>query len=321
MLSHDFAARYAPEAAFLSVFAASIGVPFPAFATLVLIGASLSLVDAASSTWGLGVAIAAAVLGGLLGDLVWFLGGRRYGDRTLRTICQLTMSRDSCVTKTERFYGRWGARILIFARFVPGLSLVSVPLAGAMRVEVPAFLWRDAVGLLIWASVAICIGPLIAPQLDAIVSTIAGANTSAVAGVAAVLIVACVAYRHWRRQSLLRLYSTHRILVHELYKLMAEDVATKVFDVRSAEKRKIDPYAIKGSTLADETALLDMAAMFVPDQKVVIYCSSPNDVTAATIASELRSRGVQAARVLTGGLAAWREAGFGVVKLNGPGIA
>ena len=35
------------------------------------------------------------VLGGVLGDLVWFLGGRRYGDRTLKTVCKLSLLGES----------------------------------------------------------------------------------------------------------------------------------------------------------------------------------------------------------------------------------
>ncbi len=49
--------------------------------------------------------------------------------------------------KTERFFGRWGVRVLLVAKFIPGLSLVSVPLAGAMGVKMRSFITHDALGI------------------------------------------------------------------------------------------------------------------------------------------------------------------------------
>src|SRR3546814_8442609 len=69
-----------------------------------------------------------AVGGGLFGDSIWYVAGRRHGFRVLRLLCRLSLSQDSCVRRTEAFFFKRGIRILLVARFVPGLSVVSVPM-------------------------------------------------------------------------------------------------------------------------------------------------------------------------------------------------
>ena len=78
-------------------------------------------------------------MGGVLGDLLWYEGGRRFGERTLRTVCLLSSSRDTCVRKTERFFGRWGVRVLIVGRFVPGLTRDYQLVTSDRQIEVPKY--------------------------------------------------------------------------------------------------------------------------------------------------------------------------------------
>jgi len=52
------------------------------------------------------------------------------------------------------------------------------------------------------------------------------------------------------------------------------------------------------------------------DRKVVIYCSCPNEVSAAWMAKTLMDRGFKEVVPLTGGLDAWRLAGFGLTALK-----
>ena len=96
--------------------------------------------------------LAVSVAASLIGDSVWFYAGRRYGNRTLQSLCRLSLSRDTCMKRTERFYGRFGIRVLSVAKFIPGLSMVSVPLAGAMQARLPLFLRYDGLGYFVCAS-------------------------------------------------------------------------------------------------------------------------------------------------------------------------
>ncbi|SIT51662.1 membrane hypothetical protein [Paraburkholderia piptadeniae] len=149
MLSHELVARYGTLAVFLNVLGSSLGLPLPVIPTLITVGAGIALVThvASSTLLHFAAILGAAVIGGVLGDLIWFHGGKRYGERTLHTVCKLSMSRETCVRKTERFFGRWVVRVLVVARFVPGLSLVAVPLCGAMAVRLRSFVSHDCAGV------------------------------------------------------------------------------------------------------------------------------------------------------------------------------
>src|SRR5471032_1910537 len=191
MLLHDLADRYGPAIVFFNVMGAALGLPVPAMPTLIVVGASVAMmgVNGQALLPHLALMLGIATLGGVLGDLVWFQGGRRYGDRTLKTICKLSLSRDTCVKKTERFFGRWGVRVLLVAKFIPGLSLVSVPLAGAMGVRMRSFIAHDGVGVALWAAVGLAVGVIFAAELDMVFAMIAqlGKQALLVVAVAGVL--------------------------------------------------------------------------------------------------------------------------------------
>ena len=56
-----------------------------------------------------------------------------------------------------------------------------------------------------------------------------------------------------------------------------------------------------------------------PDVQIVLYCSSPNQLTSARTALALRRKGISNVWVLEGGLKAWRELGLPVtMNLSSP---
>ena len=106
---HDLVEQYGPALVFANVLAASLGLPVPAMPCLVLFGAMAAMHPATVGTQLASVLIL-AIFATLIGDSVWYLAGRIYGGNTLKTLCKLSLSRDTCVKKTERFFGRWGVR-------------------------------------------------------------------------------------------------------------------------------------------------------------------------------------------------------------------
>lgn len=317
MLLHDLAIRYGPQVAFLNVLGSSLGLPVPAMPTLIIVGATVAAAGMDGAPWAerFALFLASALAGGLIGDFVWFLGGRRYGDKTLKTICKLSLSRDTCVKKTERFFGRWGVRVLLVARFIPGLSLVSVPLSGAMHIRTRSFFLHDAIGVALWSGLGLAIGVLFATQLDMVFATIAKLGRQAFV-FALLLLAGYVAYRYWRRAALMKTLATARISVDELYALMSTSTPLTIFDIRSTEKRALDPFIIAGSVHADERDLETILATYTMDRKVIIYCSCPNEVSAAWMAKTMMDRGFKDVVPLTGGLDAWRISGLGLVALD-----
>ncbi|HSQ09684.1 MAG TPA: DedA family protein, partial [Burkholderiaceae bacterium] len=133
---------------FANVLALQLGLPLPAYPTLILVGAIASRGD-----FTVPQVIAVAVLASVIADLAWYLAGARIGRRVLRVMCRLSLSPDSCVSQTERIYERWGAPSLTIAKFVPGFAAVATSMAGVMRTRLASCLAFDAIGALLWSGV------------------------------------------------------------------------------------------------------------------------------------------------------------------------
>jgi membrane protein DedA with SNARE-associated domain/rhodanese-related sulfurtransferase len=304
---HDLVEQYGPAIVFANVLAASIGLPVPAMPSLVLFGAMAAMNPATVGTQLVSVLVL-AIFATLIGDSAWYLAGRIYGGNTLKTLCKLSLSRDSCVKKTERFFGRWGVRVLAVAKFIPGLSIVSIPLAGAMGTPYRTFLTFDSIGAALWSGLGLTLGALFAKQIDMLFAE-ASRLGKLTALVVVVLLLLYAAYRWTRRRQLLNKLAKARINVDELYDLMLTKDTPVLFDIRSEEKRKLDPFVIPGSKFADERNLDEIVANYQHDQKLVIYCSCPNEVSAAWMAKALTDAGFKDVVPLRGGLDAWRDAG------------
>ncbi|CAM2165220.1 membrane-associated protein [Paraburkholderia sacchari] len=304
---HDLIAQYGPALVFLNVLAGSLGLPVPAMPALVLFGAMAAMHPGSIGQQVVPV-LGLSIVATLIGDSVWFLAGRLYGGNTLKTLCKLSLSRDTCVKKTERFFGRWGVRVLAIAKFVPGLSIVSVPMAGAMGTPYRQFVGFDGIGAALWSGTGLLIGVLFAPQIDML---FAGASRLGrlTAVVIVVLLLLYAAYRWQRRRQLIKKLANARITVDDLYRAMDNQPPPVVFDIRSEEKRKLDPYIIPGSLFADERQLDEIVQKYPREQKLVIYCSCPNEISAAWMAKQLADAGFVDVLPLLGGLDAWRDAG------------
>ncbi|MGF6759313.1 DedA family protein [Paraburkholderia sp. GAS42] len=170
MFSHELLSRYGALIVFLSVLASSLGLPFPSITTLMTIGASIAVAryDLARTLLHSVILLGAAVSGGVLGDLLWFQGGKRYGTRALQLVCKLSFTGQPCVTRFEYFFSRRGARALMIVRFVPGLSLIAVPLCGAMAIKTRSFILYDCASVSIWACAGLLAGALFAGRIDAL---------------------------------------------------------------------------------------------------------------------------------------------------------
>lgn len=295
----------APIVAFVGVFAGAIGLPVPAMPTLIVVGSTL--VVAHSPTLILATFLS-ALAGAFLGDAAWFLTGRRFGYRVLDGLCRVSLSPDTCVRRASGFFERRGVKLLLISRFVPGLSLVAIPIAGAGHTPFSRFTTYDLLGAALWVSVGLSVGMLFYRQIDAVLALLRQFGIGLVA-VAAIGLVLWIAFRYIRRTLLLVRLRKSRISVDELSILLANEPGALIVDVRSALSRQDDPFVIPGSRLFD-LATADMELATLPRHSaVVIYCSCPNEVSAAKVAERLSKLGFSNVRPLTGGIGAWREAG------------
>lgn len=302
-------AEYGLLLVFLNVLAAQAGVPVPAVPTLVVAGAL-----AAGGRLPLAGVVAVALLACLLGDLAWYLAGRRHGARVMRTLCRISLSPDSCVKQSELRFQRWRGRVLLVAKFVPGLSTLAPPLVGAMGMPLRRFLLLDGLGALLWAGVALMLGYAFAGEIDRVLQAVADAGTLALEA-ALLLLVVYVLGRWWRRARLLRSLRMARIEVAELADAVAAGRAPVVIDVRSVVARQLDERLIPGALLADPADLVAAVAALPFERELVVYCNCPNEVSAAHAARALAARGYRHVRPLRGGLDAWEAAGHAVQRL------
>ncbi len=309
-------AHYGVLLVFLNVLVTQLGAPLPAVPTLVVAGAL-----AADGQLAPAGAIAAALAGCVLGDLAWYTAGRRYGAGVMRLLCRVSLSPDSCVERSELHFQRWRGRVLLIAKFVPGLSTVASSLVGAMGLRLPVFVLFDGLGSLLWAGLWVGLGHVFAAQVDGLLSAIASAGTLAIELLLGLLALYVFA-RWWQRRHLLRTLRMTRITVEELERAMKSEPAPVVLDVRPGGSRLLDTRVLPGALLLDDRGI-DRSVHDIPfDRELVVYCNCPNEISAARVAKVLIAQGYRRVRPLLGGLEAWDAAGYPVDRLPSPaGVA
>ena len=252
---------------FANVLLAQSGVPLPAVPILIVAGAFVTQGQIA-----LAPLILVSVTASLIGDSLWYVAGRRYGYRVLRTLCRVTIEPDSCVKQTENIFERWGAPSLMVAKYVPGFSTVAPPLAGTMQLGVVPFLAYSAVAALLWAGLPIALGAIFHSEVESALAWLENMGTGAAAVVAAIVLL-YVGVKALQRFMLIRLLRMVRINVGELRELMGQEAKVIVLDVRSATARKLDPRRIPGAIWVDIAAPAAALVEVPPDRDVIVYCS------------------------------------------------
>ena len=119
----------------------------------------------------------------------------------------------------------------------------------------------------------------------------------------------------WQRRRLLAALRMARITVDELNQAIAQGQSPLVVDVRSEAARLLDSRVIPGALLADLNGIDRMVHAIPQDRELVIYCTCPNEVSAAKAAKLLMAIGYRRVRPLLGGLDAWDAAGYAVERL------
>src|SRR6185369_6471845 len=206
--------RHGLALVFANVLLEEVGLPIPAVPTLIVCGAL-----AAEGRISAAAVLGLAFLASLIGDSLRFIAGRFSGRRVLRFLCGISFSPDSCVRQTQTQFERWGGIAVVAGKFIPGLSTLAPPLAGAMRYGWARFTLLNSLGILVWAGLAIGAGMLFQAQVSAVLAWLEDLGRAAVALVLAVL-CAYVAFKWWERQRLYKTLRVARITVQELRKLM-----------------------------------------------------------------------------------------------------
>jgi membrane protein DedA with SNARE-associated domain/rhodanese-related sulfurtransferase len=292
-----------------NVLANQIGLPVPVLPTLIVGGAL-----AAQGTLSPIQLFAGAVIACLLGDSAWFLAGRIYGSGVMKLLCRISLTPDSCVSETQSRFERWGSNALIVAKFVPGLSLIAPPLAGATQMSWVRFLAYSTLGATAWVGVALMGGMLFRHQIEMLLPRIADFGLAALS-VFCVLLVAYVGYKWWERMRFYSVLRMAQITVPELHKMLATPPPPLIVDVRSPTAVQLEPRCIPGSLHIPLTDVQQHLRELPRDREIISYCTCPNEASAAQVAKILMENGFNRVRPLHGGLDAWIAAGYTVDQM------
>jgi membrane protein DedA with SNARE-associated domain len=251
-----------------NVFLEQLGLPIPALPMFVVAGALVAEGRIAGPPLLLAILLAA-----LAADSIWFFLGRRYGWHILRFLCGLSLSADTCVRRTSEAYDRFGLRSLLFAKFVPGLSAVSVPVAGTLKAPWLRFLGYDLAGTAIWAGSGLGLGAVFHEEVELLLSVLRRFGASAL-GLLASAFALYLAVRLVSRQRTLVSLRMARLTPATLAeRLLARDETLAVVDVRHRLSRRDDPRKVPGALVTD-LGELDARLREIPFEKdVALYCT------------------------------------------------
>jgi membrane protein DedA with SNARE-associated domain len=259
--------QYGVLVVFANVLLEQAGIPVPALPTLLVAGALAS-----EGRLSLAPIVAAALSASLVADTIWYLVGRHFGYRVLRTACRVSLSPDSCVRRTEGVFERYGLLSLVVAKFIPGYSTIAPTLAGILRTAALPFLAYTAAGALLWAGAPLVAGMVLHRTVDRTLRAIEGLGTWSVAALA----LALALYLLFRWARLLRFRRTlrmARVSVDELRRMMNEGRGPLILDVRTHLAHLHDPRAIPGAIRFRLEELDEKLAGIPREQEIVLYCT------------------------------------------------
>jgi membrane protein DedA with SNARE-associated domain/rhodanese-related sulfurtransferase len=298
LLQHGYALLFA------YVLIVSIGLPIPVDPLFLLMGAMIG-----NHRYGFIASFFAAVVPAVLGDLAWYQLGRIRGRSILSLLCKLSIEPDTCVRNTEESFSKRGDSALLLSKFVPGMSLVSVTLAGVSKMPIGRFLLMDAAGCTVWAGGYLLIGQIFYRQVDLVILWLGLLGRRA--GVTVLLLIALyIGFKYFQRWRFLRNLRTDRITPEQLRDLLKTCDSVSIIDLRHpAEVQR------EGSKIANALVVrpedLRLRAHEIPrEREVILYCTCPNESTSARLALQLKKLGIPRVRPLAGGFEAWRDLGF-----------
>jgi membrane protein DedA with SNARE-associated domain len=249
------------------VLAEQLGVPLPSVPVLLAAGALAGL-----GKIGAFPALGLAVLATLAADLAWFEAGRRRGNKVLKFVCRVSLEPDSCVRRTEDVFSRYGPRSLLFVKFVPGLGLMAVTLAGAFGLRRRRFLVFDLPGAVVWAGTYIALGFVFSAQLERAIQAVSQLGFTVI-GLVLTLVALWLIWKYAQRRRFIRNLQMDRISPEDLRRKLDAGEPIAIVDLRHRLDFEADPRTLPGALRFDTADLEQRHAEIPRDRDVVLYCT------------------------------------------------
>jgi membrane protein DedA with SNARE-associated domain len=252
---------------FFYMLAVTAGLPIPADPVLLLMGAMVG-----NHRYFLIPALAAVVIPALLGDTLWYQLGRHKGRSILGLLCRLSLEPDTCVRKTEAIFVKRGAGALLFAKFIPGMGLVSTSLAGVSKMQYWRFLLADAAGCTLWAGAYLLLGRVFYREIDSLMRLL-GLFGRRAGIVVLTLITLYVLGKYFQRRRFLRKLRINRVTPPEARALLDGGEPVTVIDLRHPAEIQREGMKIAGAIVVRPDDLRSLSHEIPESQQIILYCS------------------------------------------------
>jgi membrane protein DedA with SNARE-associated domain len=249
------------------VFLEQAGLPLPSIPLLLAAGALGGM-----NRLNFGFSFLVSVIACLCADIIWYELGRRKGIKIVQWLCKISLEPDSCVRRTEGVFEKQGAKSLLLAKFLPGLSAVATPLAGIFQMNMRRFLVYDAAGSILWAGTYLGLGYIFSNQIEQIAMHIQqlGGGMALVLGI----FIGCyISYKFIARQKFLRDLRIARISPEELKEKIDLGENLTIVDLRHSLDFEADPETIPGAFRMDASELEHKDEKLPRDREVILYCT------------------------------------------------
>jgi len=252
----------------LAVFVVAEQVPLPVPAVPVLLGIGVLSADGRMS---IVTAVAIACAAAVPIDLLWRRLGAVRGIRALRFMCRLSLEPASCLRRTETLFEQYGSRVLLIAKFVPGLTALAPALAGLVKVPLARFLAFDIAGVVLWAGTWMSLGYLFSRTLEFVLAQVSRAGSlleALAAGFMIYVLLKVILRQRFRRQ-----LQTARITASDLKSMLDRGEDVWIADLRSALAVKASPYTIPGARWIAAETIARALAEIPRDREIVLVCT------------------------------------------------
>ncbi|MBV9267336.1 MAG: VTT domain-containing protein [Acidobacteriaceae bacterium] len=252
---------------FTYVLAVGMGAPLPADPLLLFMGAMVG-----NHQYSFLPSLLIAVSALLVADILWYQLGRLRGGRVLGLLCKLSFEPDTCVRKTEAGFAKHGAATLLFAKFVPGIALLSVCLAGVSKIPFPIFLLADVAGCTLWASSYLLLGRVFHRQLDVLIGWLGLFGRRAGLVVLALLAIYVLA-KYLQRRRFVRKLRLARITPQQALNMIETGQPVTFIDLRHASDVERSGMKIAGALRVAAEDLLKGSPQIPETGEIILYCT------------------------------------------------
>lgn len=252
---------------FVWVLIEQAGLPIPSIPLLLAAGAL-----AGAGRMNLALCLVVPVVASTISDFCWYEIGKRRGGSVLNWICRISIEPDSCARRTEDLYARLGAKSLLVAKFIPGLSSVAPPLAGIFHMRLSRFLIYDMCGVLLWAGTFVGLGFAFSSELERVAQYAMRLGEMLIFLLVSAL-VAYILYKYRQRRRFLLDLRVARITPEELKRMLDAGENIQIVDLRHEVEFEADPLTIPGALRLDPKDIEQRQQEILRDRDVVLYCT------------------------------------------------